>query len=141
VRSVSRLDKMEQKMKIKGLIKKLNFKVKMGLLFCLLPFLIGIIYATLLSICKCKLPPLLNIPYVVVVAPLRGLEIAFQKVFFCGKDSGSSFNCWMTLIAFPLLYFLIFFIAGWVLAYFIEKSKKWISMKKHFYEKIWGDGR
>ena len=115
---------MESHMIVIKWVKNLDFKIKIGMLFCLIPLIIWVIYSLIYFLCKCKLNSFFELPLMLTLY-LGGFYENFLIQFFtCGKDSSSFFDCIVGPIIFVLLYFLTFFAVGFIVGYLIEKLKK-----------------
>jgi len=110
--------------KTKGLFKKLDFKVKMGLIFCLIPIIVWIIYGVVHYLCKCSLPRVLQLPLIFSLYPARFYELFIMRFFHCGKDSGSAFSCIVGPLLWLILYFLTWFLVGGLIGFIVQKVKK-----------------
>lgn len=109
---------------IKKWWKKLNFKTKIGLFFCSLPFILWII-AIILS---WFFPNFVVFNLFFLGFPLMSLGVLFvflsSFVFHCDwKGPVDSIICIISLILSVIIWFLILFGLGWTTGFIIEKIK------------------
>ncbi len=112
--------------KMKEFWGKLNFKIKMGLLFCLIPVVIWSTYLLIYFLCRCRLYSFFELPLLYTWYLAGFYEGVLMKVFTCGMtpSPNSNFDCIVGPILFVILYFLTFFLVGVITGYAIEKIRK-----------------
>ena len=121
--------------KIKGLIKKLDFKVKVGLIFCLIPIIIWITGYILLWCCSNKISEDFYAIILVSMSPVGLVYRAFKSFLSCPIPVTSKLSICkpfipISLIIMLIILFLLGCFSGCIIQRIREKARRRLKRKK-----------